>query len=71
MRANATCKQSEALRFIVDYRKRNNISPTLREIAAALGVNINAARHRIIGLEKRGLISRQERKSRTIVPVSK
>lgn len=48
-----TTRQVETLRFIAEHG-----SPTVREIGARFGIQVNAVDDRLTGLERRGLISR-------------
>lgn len=56
-----TPRQQDALRFITGYQERNGISPTLREIADAIGLKsktVFTADWLVRSLEERGAIAR-------------
>jgi repressor LexA len=58
--------------FIVQYIKDEQVSPSIREIGAAVGIPgpANVAHHLTI-LERRGLLTHKAGKSRTIRPVKR
>lgn len=54
-------RQKEILQFLKQYIQKNKFSPTLKEIAKAIGVNSMATVHEhLTALEKKGLITRQK-----------
>ncbi len=60
-------KQKNIYRFIVDYIDENNYPPSVREIGEAAGLSSTSTVHGYLQrLEKRGLIHRDESKSRAI-----
>ena len=60
-------KQRNIYRFIVDYIDENNYPPSVREIGEAAGLSSTSTVHGYLQrLEKRGLIHRDESKSRAI-----
>lgn len=64
-----TALQLQALRFIAAFQlESGGVSPTLREIAFALGLGPgnSAARRRLDGLVERGLVRRLSRRARAI-----
>lgn len=61
-----TEKQHEALRAIATIWQIRGYSPSLGEIAAAIAVSRSAASVLVEAVEKRGYISREANKSRTI-----
>jgi SOS-response transcriptional repressor LexA len=63
-----TKAQGETLEFIISYIEENLRPPTVREIADNFGITINAIRCRIIGLQKRELILREDGTSRSYIP---
>jgi DNA-binding IclR family transcriptional regulator len=56
-----TEKQLQTLEFIRAYSGKHGHSPTVREIAAALGVNVCSAHRRLECLERHGLLRRVKR----------
>lgn len=63
-------KQKNIYRFIVDYIDENNYPPSVREIGQAAGLSSTSTVHGYLQrLEKRGLIKRDESKSRAITVV--
>jgi SOS-response transcriptional repressor LexA len=64
-----TKKQIETIDFIQDYINLMGHSPTRHEIADGLGININAAQERVIGLIKKGALTQVDGAARTIKPV--
>jgi repressor LexA len=61
-----TPKQLKILRFIRDFRAANSLSPTLDEIAAALGVSKITIHEHVGNLERKGAVTREKAKARTI-----
>lgn len=63
-----TARQRQTYEFIRAFIKEKGYSPTLQEIAAALGIagNLGVLRH-LDGLERQGMIRRTPRNSRAIV----
>ncbi len=64
-----TERQQDALRFIIGFKERNGISPSMREIARGIGLSENTMGHvqRLLDcLEQRGAIRRQRFISRSI-----
>ncbi len=60
-------KQKNIYRFIVDYIQENSYPPSVREIGHAAGLSSTSTVHGYLQrLEKRGLIKRDESKSRAI-----
>jgi len=65
-----TPKQLEILRFIVDYRRKTGVSPTLAEIGNALGgVHRVTIHQHVRTLEKRGAIERGSGHHRNLLVV--
>jgi|688.fasta_scaffold00860_5 repressor LexA len=56
-----TRRQREILDFLEAYQKRKSISPTLEEIAQALGVNKVTVFGHVAELEKKGVLARAKR----------
>lgn len=62
-----TERQQEALRVLRDLRDRNGITPTQRELAAALGVTQGAARALVRTLARKKYVLLFPRSARGIV----
>jgi len=63
---NLTPKQLRVLRFVRSFREEHGYSPTLREIAAELGVSKITVFQHLRALEKRGAIRRGRYQARAI-----
>ena len=63
---NLTPKQLEIVNFIVDYRDRKGLAPTLEEIARELGVSKITIYEHVAQLEKKGAITKQKYQSRSL-----
>ena len=64
-------KQKNIYRYIIEYIDENNYPPSVREIGQAAGLSSTSTVHGYLQrLEKRGLIKRDESKSRAITVVS-
>jgi len=64
-----TSRQKERLVFIHEFRHRNEVSPTLREIGRAMGIgSTNGVADSLLRLEKKGYIRLLKRTARGIVP---
>lgn len=63
---NLTPKQLEIVKFIVDYRERRGLAPTLEEIARELGVSKITVYEHVAQLERKGAITKQKYQSRSI-----
>lgn len=65
---NLTQKQLDVYNFLRDYMTKNNKSPYVREIQKGCGINsYKIALDRLSALEKKGYISRELNKHRSIV----
>ena len=65
-----TEKARIVLGFILNYRKENSISPSVREIAIGVGFRSPASvQHYITILLSEGYIAREEGKVRSLVPL--
>ena len=65
-----TEKASIVLNFILNYRNKNGISPSVREIAIGVGFRSPASvQHYITILLSEGYIAREEGKVRSLVPL--
>ncbi len=63
---NLTPKQLAIVQFIIDYRDRKGIAPTLAEIADALGVSKITVYEHIAQLDKKGALTKQKYQSRSL-----
>lgn len=61
-----TARQKQVVAFLKTYCDANGFSPTVREIGDHLGVEVNAVSGHLKALERKGLITRQANKARTI-----
>ena len=62
-----SARQKQAMAFLAKYIERNGHSPSLHEVARALGgINVNGARQHLIALERKGVITRREGVPRSI-----
>ena len=66
MARRPTDRQRELLVAIADSLRDDGRPPTLRELSEQLGVSPNAVLDRLRGLEERGLVTREPRKSRAV-----
>lgn len=64
---NLTPKQLEIAKFIVEYRDRKGLAPTLEEIAQDLGVSKITVYEHVAQLEKKGAVTKQKYQSRSLV----
>ena len=64
-----TPKQLKILRFILDYRFKKGISPTLEEIGEAMKVNRVTVFFHVREMEKKGVLRKAQRLSRSIEPL--
>jgi len=65
--AKPTPRQQEVLSFLADFMRKNRASPTLREIAVAIGVSSLATVHEHIeNLEQKGFIRKYRAVPRNI-----
>lgn len=63
-----TQTQTKYLRFIAEHQKVNGFTPTVRELALAMGVkSTNAVNDVLKALERKGLIKRSRMVARSIV----
>ena len=66
-----TRKQSELLKYIKNYIKENDYSPSFNEMKAAVNLKSKAVVHRLIeALEKHNKIKRVKFSHRSIEPIS-
>ena len=64
-----TDKQRAVYDWIVQFCETHGYSPTVREVSAAFGVNINATLGHLKALAKKGWITKHTNRSRTIRPI--
>jgi repressor LexA len=66
MTSDLTDRQKSVLDFIISFQEANRMAPTVREIAAHLGLSAPAGIHRILNILKdRGYVVAEERKKRS------
>ena len=63
---NYTPKQLQIMKFIRDYRRENQTSPTLEEIGNSLGVHRVTVHQHVAALVKKGAIRKLPQRSRSI-----
>ena len=63
---NYTPKQLQIMKFIRDYRRDNQTSPTLEEIGHSLGVHRVTVHQHVAALVKKGAIRKLPQRSRSI-----
>jgi repressor LexA len=67
-----TKRQVETLEFVGDFRSRSGYSPTIREVAAGLGLSsVATVAGHLDSLESRGLIRRQRDRARSVTITGK
>lgn len=65
-----TPKQRQALDFIALFVEQNRYSPSLVEIAAAIGVSAKSNAHRVVmELERQGKVKTEHGRYRSVRPV--
>ena len=62
-----TRRQSEVVLFVRRYADRHGFAPSLREVADALDVNVNAVVGHLRAAERKGAIRRASRTARGLV----
>lgn len=60
-------RQMHILSFIKSFHEDKRYGPTIKEIADGTGYSTTTVRNELISLEKRGFITRERGKYRTIV----
>ena len=61
-------RQQQILDFIQAYAERHGVSPSLREIGDAVGLEATSAvKHQVEQLQKKGYVTRRNRTPRSIV----
>ena len=61
-----TERQKEVLSFITNFTEANSYPPTIREIAEHFGISLKAVQDRIAALQKKGYLSSETKRSRSI-----
>lgn len=61
-----TDRQKEVLTFIADFTEMNVYPPTVREISEHFGISLRAVQDHLTALQKKGYISSEEKRSRSI-----
>jgi repressor LexA len=64
---NLTPKQLDVVRYIIDYREKKGLAPTLEEIAEDLGVSKITVYEHVTQLAKKGAITKEKYQSRSLV----
>lgn len=65
-----TERQKEVLTFISAYSEENSFPPTVREISDHFGISIRAIQDHLVALQKKGYISQQQNRSRSLKVLS-
>ena len=66
MMIGLTIKQNQILEWIIDYQKRNGISPTLKEIGKRVRRSKVTVFEHLSKLEEKGFITREKNQTRNI-----
>ena len=61
-----TDRQKEIFSFIENFTKANDYPPTVREISEHFGISLRAVQDHISALQKKGFISTEQKRSRSI-----
>ena len=61
-----TDRQKEVFVFIENFTKENNYPPTVREISQHFEISLRAVQDHISALQKKGFISTEQKRSRSI-----
>lgn len=62
-----TRRQSEVVLFVRRYAEKHGFAPSLREVASALDVTVNAVVGHLTAAERKGAIRRASRTARGLV----
>jgi len=65
-RKTLTEKQAAVLQYIADYTEEHSMAPSMIDIAKERDTNVPNIQHVIVALERKGYISREFKKSRSI-----
>ncbi|WPX08144.1 winged helix-turn-helix transcriptional regulator [Caldicellulosiruptor danielii] len=64
-----TERQQQILNAITNYIKEKGYPPTIRELAEMVGIKSSSTLHgHLLRLEKKGYITREKGKPRTVIP---
>jgi repressor LexA len=66
-----TQRQKEILSFIQTYKDEHNYPPTIREMADFFAISVKGAHDHVIALKRKGALTYEDRRSRTMELVSK
>jgi len=66
-----TDRQMSALEFLLNYTQGHGYPPTIAEVAAGLGVTNNAASDRINALQRKGCVTRPDKKTARSITITK
>jgi repressor LexA len=59
-------RQTEIFQFIFDYHQQNGYSPTLREIAAGVGLSLSTVMAHIQAMKDKGCVDWEPNSARSI-----
>ena len=62
-----TKRQSQVLKFITEFINTNGFSPSIRDIASKFRIYVRAAYDHLLALEKKGYITRDKGRTRSIL----
>lgn len=66
--SSLTSRQAEVLEIIKTFRREKSYSPSYRDLAELLGgIGLNAVKCHLCALEKKGMVTRDGRKARTLM----
>lgn len=66
MKTEATDRQADVLKFIIDYRKEFGYSPTFRDIAIGMKITVKGAYDHVELLQKKGFVICDKNRSRSL-----
>lgn len=67
-----TDRQAQVLNYIEETIREHGYAPTLREIGAFMGIrSTNGVNDHLRALERKGFLSREDMKSRTLRPIKR
>jgi len=69
--ATLTAREKQALESVIAYRKRRTMSPSLKEVAADIGVCQSRAHQLIKILIDKGYVTQQPFSARSWVPIDR
>lgn len=65
-----TPKQTIVFDFITKYTAKNRYAPSLREIASHIHKSLSSAQHLVEELKNKGVIQKEEKVARGLIPIS-